>query len=192
MYILVKNDVFLSSLENQNVCSKDLETLISILNPARFNEVCEERLSMNKCCNIKCAKSLDQTARDKARTLRFILSKEKGCQKLEEKDQVSFCDGNLANSKSCVKEYKKIKYQVEFVNEGGPFGIPMRNLVDLLKRVLNHPEMLEIDKKNITKALDDFDAELKKVTNPIHEKDQVTKRVVKIEDGNPSDKNFKK
>ena len=78
------------------------------------------------------------------------------------------------------------------MNEGGPFGTPMRNLVDLLKRVLNHPEMLEIDKKNITKALNDFDAELKKVTNPIHEKNQVTKRVVKIEDGNPSDKNFKK
>ena len=68
----------------------------------------------------------------------------------------------------------------------------MRNLVDLLKRVVNHPEMLEIDKVKFNKTLDEFEAEVKKVTCPIEEKTQVTKRVVKIEDGNPSDKNFKK
>lgn len=122
---------------------------------------------MNKCCNIKCANTIDVAARDKARTLKFILSKDKGCQKLEANDVVSFCDGNLASSKGCAKVYDQIKHQVEFVNEGGPFGTPMRNLVDLLKRVVNHPEMLEMDRVKINQTLDEFEAEVKKVTCPI-------------------------
>lgn len=96
-HILVQNDIFLIS-ESKEICGKDLNTLIGSLNVSRFNDVTEERLSMNKCCNLKCPNILDMVALEKARTLRFILSKEKGCEKIDSKLTISFCDGNLANS----------------------------------------------------------------------------------------------
>lgn len=98
LLVLVKSDVLLAK------GSSDMATLIASLNARRLDEVCEERLSMKKCCNLKCQKPVDMAALEKARTLRFVLNKEDGCKKVENQ-MVCFCDGNLATSKECVVIY---------------------------------------------------------------------------------------
>lgn len=180
LLILIKSDVLLTN-------GSDMTILIASLNARRFEEVCEERLSMRKCCNLKCQKPVDMAALEKAKTLKFVLNKEDGCKKVDEK-MVCFCDGNLATSKKCAVIYHQIKEQVLNVNEGGPFGTPMRTLVDLLERMKEHPEIDEHERKKINAALGEFHAEIDKVSGPIKERiPQVEKRVVKESDGNPSD-----
>jgi len=137
------------------------------LNVPRFNEVCEERLAMNKCCNLKCPNEVGTGMLAKAKSLKFVLDKVEGCQLVDKEHTVCFCDGHLASSTKCAKVYKAFKHHVENDNEGGPFGTPMRSLVELLSRFKDHPKMLELDRNKILRALDEFEVEINKVSVPI-------------------------
>ena len=82
---------------------------------------------MKKCANFFCQKEVDSEKLNKAKTLKFILTKE-GCKKVDsEQAPIAFCDGTLASlgESPCRENYKKIKHQVENLNEGGPFGTSM-------------------------------------------------------------------
>jgi len=90
---------------------------------------------MKKCCNFFCAKQAREDSMKKAKTLKFILSKD-GCQKVQDNEvAIAFCDGTLASKGEslCKINYFKIKDQVKNINEGGPFGTPMKKLADVLR-----------------------------------------------------------
>lgn len=128
---------------------------------------------MNKCCNFFCPKQAKEDDLKKAKTMKFILSKENGCQKVKENDNpIAFCDGNLTSKgeSECKNNFFKIKDQVQNFNEGGPFGTPMQKLADVLRSLQDHENLMEFDKKKIKAALKDFDFELSKVSRPIKEK----------------------
>jgi hypothetical protein len=113
--------------------------------------VCEERLSVKKCCNFFCQKAVDEEKLNKSKTLKFILTKD-GCKKVDsDQTPIAFCDATLASKgeSACRENYKKIKHQVENLNEGGPFGTPMQKLADLLRSLKDHSELLEIDRTKI-------------------------------------------
>jgi len=171
--------------------NSDFKTLMGSLNVARFNEVCEERLAMSRCCNVTCPNEVGTAMLAKAKNLKFVLDKVEGCVLVDKEHTVCFCDGHLASSTKCAKAYKAFKYQVENDNDGGPFGTPMRALVELLSRFKDHPKMLELDRTKILRALEEFEVEINKVSGPIQEKfESVQKRVVKPGVGNPSDGSF--
>jgi hypothetical protein len=93
---------------------------------------------MKKCCNFFCPKAAKDDSLKKAKTLKFILSKEKGCQKVKDDEiAIAFCDGTLASKgeSECRNNFFKIKDQVHNLNEGGPFGTPMKNLADVLRNL---------------------------------------------------------
>ena len=137
------------------------------LNESRYNELCEERLATNRCCNVKCPNEVGVGMLTKAKSLKFVLDKVEGCQLVDKEHIVCFCDGHLASSTKCAKIYKAFKHQVENDNEGGPFGTPMGSLVELLTRFKDHPKMLELDRKKILRALEEFAVEINKVSGPI-------------------------
>ena len=60
--------------------------------------------------------------------------------------------------------------------------------MDLLSRYKGHPKVLKIDRDRIDKALEEFEAELNKVSGPIVERNESTTRIVDPANGNPSDK----
>lgn len=64
----------------------------------------------------------------------------------------------------------------------------MRKVVEFLRENLHHEKLHAIDKNNIEKCIAEFDLELSKVAAPAI----VEKRIVNVEDGNPSDSNYKK
>lgn len=66
---------------------------------------------MKLCCNLFCDKPAKEESLKKAKTLKFILSKDKGCQKVEDTDApIAFCDGTLAskNESKCRENYQRI------------------------------------------------------------------------------------
>jgi hypothetical protein len=188
LLFLISPDKF---FESGNGDHSKLKILLGSLNSSRFNDVCEERLSLKKCCNFFCQKPIDEVLFSKAKTQKFILSKD-GCKKVEEDGiRIAFCDSTLVSKgdSPCRENYTKIKHQVDNLNEGGPFGTPMQKLAELLRSLKDHSELLDIDKVKIEKVLTEFDQEISKVTVPIF--DRVDKREVQAKDGNPSDGNYK-
>ena len=118
----------------------------------------------------------------KAQGLKFLTSK-KGCDKID--TIVCFCDGTIKDSKQCGPMFQKTSDKVEYENEGGPFGTPMRKLVDFLNKFKDHSELHQFDKTKIIKVLEEFNQEINKVSSPI-----VERRLIKPEEGNPSDKSY--
>ena len=119
---------------------------------------------MKRCCNFYCDNAISDAILKKGQALKFVINKE-GCSKVDQ--QIVFCDGTLNSSKECKSEFDKIKKQVTLENEGGPFGTPMRNLVEFLRRYQDSSVLYDLDKKKIKKLLNDFDQELNKVSAPI-------------------------
>ena len=183
---LIRNHEFFS--EN-NDSHSDVSCLIGSLNEARFNDDMEERCNMKLCSNLYCPRRVPEDIYKRAKGLQFIMTKD-GCKKIE--NLICFCDGTLQSSEKCKPDFEKIERQVKHENEGGPFGTPMRKLVDFLTRFQDHPKLIEFERSKIKKLLTDFDDELNKVSAPIVEKfESVTKRVVEPDAGNPSDKAYK-
>jgi len=68
----------------------------------------------------------------------------------------------------------------------------MRSLKEVMLKYQDHEKLFHSDRTRIAKTLIEFDQELLKVANPISEKfEKVEKRVVKADEGNPSDSNYK-
>ena len=121
--------------------------------------------------------------------MKFVMTKD-GITPIE--NQACFCDGPIHKSQSCGLHFKRILKQVEFENEGGPFGTSIRKLVEFLKKYRDHPDLFKMDRVKIEKAIAEYDEEVAKVSCPIEEKfEKVEKRVVNAELGNPSDKRYK-
>ena len=53
--------------------------------------------------------------------------------------------------------------------------------------MLDHPKLDELDRKRIKDCIEEFKNEMRKVTGSENMGQIVERRVVKIEDGNPSD-----
>jgi len=174
-----QNSTSPENAETKKLTKEDFKTLVGSLNEARFWDVCEERLAMKKCGNLACSNSVPNDIILKARGLKFKISKTNGCEKIKNQMPIAFCDGTPHTSIRCHKKFEEIEQRVKNVNEGGPFGTPMRNLVELLRSVVDHPKLYAFDRISITKALEEFDHEISKVSNPILERnDRVEKRVV--------------
>ena len=109
---------------------------------------------MKKCGNIACANSVPDDVIEKARGFKFKISKTNGFEKVANKIPMAFCDGTPSTSIHCHKKFQELEQRVKNVNEGGPFGTPMRNLVELLRSVVDHPKLYSFDKISITKALE--------------------------------------
>lgn len=144
---------------------------------------------MTKCGNFACPNKVPAENILKSKTIKFKVTKENGCEKLENRHPVAFCDGTPNSASECCKKFEKFQQRVKNVNEGGPFGTPMRTLVDLLRSMVDHPKLFNFDRVNINKALKEFDYEISKVSSPIVER-LPEKRMVKVSDGNPSDGNY--
>ena len=122
---------------------------------------------MKRCCNFYCGNGVSDEDLRKGQALKFIVNKE-GCSKVDQ--EVCFCDGAADTSVSCKKEYERIRKMVLHENEGGPFGTPMRNLVDFLRRYEDCERVYLSDRNKIKKLLGEFDEELNKVSAPIQER----------------------
>lgn len=159
--------------------------VLGTLSETRYNEVVEERLAMGKCANIYCKSLIPASVKDKSTSRKFFVQ-DKQLRKIGS-EPLLFCRGSEADlatkSDKCKEAYEAILSRVTTQNEGGPFGTPMRDLLDFLKKQLEHPNLHEIDKRKILKITEEFDTELAKVAAPRI----VEKRIVNEKDGNPSD-----
>ena len=85
---------------------------------------------------------------------------------------------------------------MQYINEGGPFGTPMRNLIWLCRQLLPNSNLFESDRIKLKKTIEEIDIEINKVSVP----NVVERRIVKVPEiskdsedivKNPSDLNFK-
>ena len=81
--------------------------------------------------------------------MKFIIKKD-GCKNLQNEEVIPcFCDGLINKSEKCASQFESIKKRVNEENEGGPFGTPMRKLVDFLQRMIKNEKLLKIDQEKI-------------------------------------------
>ena len=148
---------------------KKLNMILGTLNQTRFEEIVEERLAMGKCANLFCkcpeiAKNVKESAK-----ARLFFVKDKQLKKIGS-EPLLFCRGSEADfitkHDECKAAYDKLSDRITNPNEGGPFGTPMRDLLDFLRSQLDHPQLHEIDKRRILAITDEFDSELAKVATP--------------------------
>lgn len=89
-----------------------------------------------------------------------------------------FCHGTEADLQgkkdACFSQYEALKKRIVLLNEGGPFGTPMKKLVEYIKGMMEHDAMNQLDKMRFEKIIKEFDFEVSKVAAP----QIVEKRVV--------------
>ena len=104
---------------------------------------------MKKCQNIWCNKDVPDDFIRKSKSLKFVISKDKGCEMINSDKPFVFCSGesfhSLSPKCSCIAEFKKMQHQVLKLNEGGPFGTPMRDIILFMKTMSSNPNIHEID-----------------------------------------------
>lgn len=194
MIFLINAEKFYPDVQERRA---KLETAISVCNEVRFGEIIEERLAMGKCANIFCQTTeVDKDIQARGRTQKMFIRSEKWTKVGNTDDMLCFCQGTEADLQGkkdeCMLEYEKLKRRIAVTNEGGPFGTPMKKLVEYIKSMMDHEAMNKIDQMRIEKILKQFDHEILKVSTP----EIVEKRVVDFnQEGNPSEKkanaNFK-
>jgi hypothetical protein len=113
---------------------KKLNMILGTLNQTRFEEIVEERLAMGKCANLFCkCPEIAASVKDAAKARLFFV---KQLRKIGS-EPLLFCRGSEADfitkQDDCKAAYDKLSDQITNQNEGGPFGTPMRDLLDFLR-----------------------------------------------------------
>ena len=165
---------------------------------------------MQMCANVLCpTPSVADEIANKAKTLKFIFHKNKikkfgamqsgeGSKAEVAEQALAFCRGTEADFSNpfagsrkqhkCWEQYQALQKQVSEDNEGGPFGTPVRKLIEFFQVKLHHPGLNKLDRDRMQKCVEDFQQEMAKVTGTSGA--IVEHRVVKLEDGNPSDTRY--
>ena len=99
---------------------------------------------MKKCANLFCRNpEIQEKIFKKAKSLKFMVM----ASQIRKIDTIGddqyvllFCQGTQVDLKNlgldtCYHQYEKTKSQIEKYNEGGPFGVSLVSLVEILKRL---------------------------------------------------------
>lgn len=144
-----------------------------VLTAENFQQVAEERVTMNKCCNLECLTQVDSEYVKKLLSRKFNILRSG---KIEENtDPRVFCDkvSTLKVSLSkCEQKYNMQMKKVLDLSDGGLFSSSFDNALEMLDKHCSgydatQPDTSKVNKAKVIDAVVAFRLERDKIAGPV-------------------------